>query len=175
MTVNTERKPYASVNGAWPEGPLPIPTGPEATTAVKRLYRLAMGKKWSGKVKLTSGRRYTWPRYGVYTINPGGHHFGGWRDLVHDVSHYCHRRRHPDKRPHDFRHLILEREMVSHVVKSGWLEGKLKRPEKTKADPKDVRYQRILQRIASWERKQRRAQTALKKLSRAKAYYEKKA
>ena len=170
-----ERKPYASVNGAWPEGNLPVPTGPEAISAVRRLYRMAMKKPWSGKVKLTSGRRYTWPRRGTYFINPAGHHFGGWKDIVHDVSHYCHRRLHPTKRPHDFRHLLLEREMVTYVVSQGWLDGKLRRPEtaKPKADPQQERYQRILARIKGWQSKEKRAATALKKLGRQRAYYEK--
>jgi hypothetical protein len=41
---NTARARYVSVNGKWPEGPLSKPTGQEAISAVKRLYRLAMGK-----------------------------------------------------------------------------------------------------------------------------------
>lgn len=173
MTTSTKRVRYATVNAAWPET-VPIPTDAEAISAVKRLYRFAMGKPWGKKIKLTSGNRYTWPRYGVYRINPKGHHFGGWKDLVHDVSHYCHSRLHPNKGAHDHRHEWLEKEMTHYVVSHGWLDGKLKRdmPEKPKADPKQVRYQRVVKRIEAWERKQKRAQTALKKLTRTKTYYE---
>lgn len=65
--------------------------------------------------------------------------------------------------------------MISHVVGSGWLDGKLKRPEKPKANPADLRYRRIVDAITRWESKERRAKNALKKLQRQKAYYERKA
>ena len=45
---NTARARYVSVNGKWPEGPLSKPTGQEAISAVKRLYRLAMGRPTLG-------------------------------------------------------------------------------------------------------------------------------
>lgn len=172
---STKRVRYATVNASWPEV-MPVPTGPEAITAVKRLYRFAMGKPWKGKVQLTSGRRHTWPRYGIYYVNPNreGWSFSGWKDIVHAVSHYCHRRLYPGKRPHDHRHEWLEKEMINYVVSHGWLDGKLKRakPEAPKSDPKQIRYQRICNRIATWERKERRAKTALRKLVRTKTYYE---
>jgi hypothetical protein len=69
---------------------------------------------------------------------------------------------------------FIERTMIQHVVNSGWLEGKLRRPEKPKPsiDIKQVRYQRTLAKIKAWQTKQKRAKTALRKLERTKAYYE---
>ena len=166
---------YARCEAAWPEK-LPPLTGPEAVTAVKRLYRFAMKRKWAGKVELTSGRRYTWPRRGVFYVNPNrsnAYSKAGWHDIVHFVSHYCHARLYPNARPHDHTHATLERTMIEYVIKSGWLDGKLKRPEKKEATPlKQERYQRILRRQEAWEAKERRARNALKKLKRQRAYYE---
>lgn len=174
--MDTEHKPYAHVNAAWPETVPSTLTGSEAITAFKRLYRIAMGKPWRQRVALTTGRRYTWPRGGVYYVNPQGHHMGGWKDLCHDISHYAHRRLNPKRKPHDFRHAFLEKTLIEHVVRSGWLEGKLRRPEKIKPeiDMKVVRAQRVAARIKTWETKEKRARTALKKLRAKQAYYERK-
>ncbi len=162
---------YSAVNAGWPK-PVPQLTGPEAASAAKRLYRKFMGKPWKGKVRITSGNRYSYIRGGVLFVNPDGHHRSGWSDLVHDLSHYMHRRLHPNQSPHGSHHRTLETEMVAHVVKSGWLAGALQRPEKPKDDPREIRFRRVLARIKAWEAKERRAKTALKKLERTRAYYE---
>lgn len=162
---------YEHVNAAWPET-LPALTGQEAMSAAKRLYRFAMKRPFRGKMKLTSGRRYTWIRCGVFHVNPEGQHFGGWKDLVHCISHYCTHRLHPKAKSHGPQHAWIERTMIEHVVNSGWLDGKLKRQEKTKQDPKTTRHQNVLTRLARWEAKKRRAETALRKLRRQQAYYE---
>ncbi|HEY2530387.1 MAG TPA: hypothetical protein VGJ20_21035 [Xanthobacteraceae bacterium] len=170
---------YRSVNGAWPMDDVPLPTPQEALTGAKRLYRLVMGKPWRGQWKPTSGNRNTWPRRGVFYVNPEGCDFGvgrGWPTLIHGLSHYCHRRLYPGHKPHDGRgtHAWIERRMVEHVVNSGWPAGKLRRPEKPKAeaDLKAVRHERILKRIDAWTRKRKRAENALRKLNRQRAYYE---
>lgn len=164
---------YARCEAAWPKD-LPKLTGPEALSAVKRLYRFAMKKPWPGKLKLVTGNRYTWPSGGVFHVNPArrGAQEAGWHDIVHFVSHYCHRKLNPGTRPHDHMHATLERKMIEHVVASGWLDGKLKRPAKAKPVIRDVRYASILKRIESWERKERRARTALRKLRAAQTRYE---
>jgi hypothetical protein len=125
---------YASVNGRWPETLPPI-TDHEAIELVRRLYRKFMGRSYTGQFKIASGNRNTLPRRGVYYVNPrrvykwGGHE-AGWKDIVHDVSHWVHWRRNPGKKPHGASHAWVEREMSQHVVASGWLDGKLKRVEK---------------------------------------------
>lgn len=166
---------YQSVNGAWPSGKLPVPTAQEAMSGAKRLYRLAMGRAWKGKWIPTSGRRHTWPKRNVFYVNPdqrGG--FGGWKSIVHGVSHYCHRQLHPNQKPHGGSHAFIEKGMIEHVVNSGWLDGKLKRPEKPKADTdvKQLRRQRIMTRIDTWEAKRKRAERALRKLRRQARYYD---
>jgi len=167
---------YEEVNDQWPDN-LPVPTGQEAIAAVKRLYRFAMKRPFRGKFKLTSGRRYTYPRSGVYMVNPAGHHFGGWRDLVHDVSHHCHiklwRGKHEDFGHHDVRHRKLERDMVAYVIEHGWLDGKLRREPKPKPNPVTTRHTSVVRRIRTWESKAKRADNALRKLRRQLRYYEK--
>lgn len=165
----TER--YHAVNSQWPET-LPTLTGPEAISAAKRLYRMATKRKWRGSWKLTSGRRFTWPRRSVFYVNPartGDRALEtGWRDLVHMMSHWCFRELHPKRRPHDSRHEYLEREMVAYVLAQGWLEGKL-RAKPSKARPKPDARQALEARAARWTTKLRRAETALRKIARQRA------
>jgi hypothetical protein len=159
---------YVKVNGSWPTT-LPPMTGQEAKSAAKRLYRLAMGRPFKGPIRVASGNRHTWLRYGEMIVNPDQ----GWDRFVHDLSHYFFRRLHPALRPHDWRHAHLERQLIETVVSKGWLKGKLRREPKPKPDIRLVRHQRVLVRIKAWERKLKRAQTALRKLQKTKAYYEK--
>src|SRR6185295_8961704 len=175
--VKAGERRYQTVNGSWPEGPLPKPDGDEAVRGAKRLFRKFTGRAYRGKWMATSGRRNTWPYRGIFYVNPDRKcdHGGGWRAIVHSMSHFVHYFK-GGSRPHDAfgRHAFLEREMIAYVVESGWLEGKLKRTAKPKApvDVKQVRYRALLAKIAKWESKQRRAVTALKKLKRQRTYYE---
>jgi hypothetical protein len=175
---------YDSVNGAWPEGSNDgrdlKPTPQEAVAAAKRLYRLVMGKPFTKPVKATSGNRRTGTRSGTLYVNPNlgvPHWPQGWHGLVHDLSHHCHDRLHPRHKPHDGRgtHAWIERQMIQHVVRSGWLEGKLKREPKPKLERpiQDIRRARVLASIKRWQGKLKRAQSALRKLERKRRYYEK--
>ena len=173
---------YERVNGAWPEGTNDgrdlKPTPQEALAGAKRLYRKAFGRPYKGKFILATGNRRTW--YGsdrmTIRVNPdeqnkwrGG---GGWHEIVHSISHMAANRLYGEA--HGPRHAFLERELIDYVVSSGWLEGKLKRPVKPKPDidPKEQRRKQILSKIDRWERKKARAERALRKLARQRAYYE---
>lgn len=169
---------YESVNGAWPagtnEGRALKPNPQEAVTAVKRLWRFAMKRPCPLKVVAVAGRRLSGITSGVYHINPD-ERGGGWHEVVHDVSHRCAWRLHPGVKTHSTQHAFLEREMIAYAVRSGWLDGKLRRPErpaKPKPNPAEVRYQRVLAAIARWEAKRRRAVNALKRLERRRRHYE---
>jgi hypothetical protein len=164
---------YEAVNGQWPETIPPL-TGEEAIAAAKRLYRFAMKKSWPGRWAVTSGRRYTWPRRGVFYVNPdrkpswGDEALAhGWRDLVHMLSHYCHQKQFPKAKPHDGRHHFLEREMVAYVLSHDWLSGKLRPKVRAKVVPDAAA--RLAARAARWEAKRRRAETALRKIARQRA------
>jgi hypothetical protein len=169
---------YEQVNGQWPEV-IPALEGQEAIAAARRLYRLALGKAWEGEWRLTSGRRFTWPEKAwrgrtdhgkgrTFYVNPmrGPGLHGGWRDLVHMLSHYCHAHKHPTWKPHGPEHHALERRMVAHVIASGWLDGRLRKAPKPEPDRRAVKAERTAAAIQRWEAKERRAANALKKLRR---------
>lgn len=161
------RDKYETMNTAWP-ATLPPLTGQEAISAVKRLRRFAGLPAFKGKWVITTGNRNTWTHSGEYRVNAEA----GWKDLVHLVSHHCNARLNPTHNFHAPSHLQLERAMISYVVDQGWLTGALRKPEKPKPDLREVRRLRIIQRIATWQTKAKRAATALKKLRRQQKYYE---
>lgn len=168
---------YESVNGKWPagtnEGRDLIPTEQEAVTGAKRLWRKAFGKAFKGKVQITSGRRYTWVRNHVLYVNPNQKTWkgnGGWHEIVHGISHIASQR--IWKENHGPRHAFIERELIEYVVSNGFLDGKLRRETKTAPAAKDVKYDRVIKRISAWETKAKRAATALRKLHKTKARYD---
>lgn len=167
---------YDSVNTAWgrPISELPPITRTEAQTACKRLYRRFMKHKYMGKIAFTSGnRRGVSMRAGHMIINPDR----GWFGIIHSLSHRLHYRLHPGKPPHHHSHAFLERELIQHVARSGWLDGALKRPEKPTipVDRKALRYAAIQRRLKTWISKRKRADTAIRKLTRQAKRYEREA
>lgn len=166
---------YVHVNGQWPND-MPKVTGQEAIAGAKRLYRHFMKRAYKGKWKLTSGRRHTQQRSMVFYVNPAkSEGYTGWKDIVHAMSHYVHSRLHPEGKGHGAGHSYLEREMIDYVLAQGWLDGKLKRATKPKPAVIDIRYTRVCNGLVKWQSKLKRANTAIKKLKRQKAYYERKA
>lgn len=166
---------YEQVNSMWPantnDGRDLKPTPQEALSAARRLYRFAFKKAWRGPIKLTSGNRYSYIHRGTLYVNPDWRGRGGWHELVHLLSHSFSQRLNPSAGGHGYQHAFLEREMIAHVVGSGWLEGKLRRPDPKPVDRRAERRASLEARIASWERKQRRAENALRKLRRSLARY----
>lgn len=164
----TRKEWYERVNAEWPAQVPPL-TAEEAIRAGRKLYRFALRRTFTGKVRVTSGNRYTWIRRGEMVVNPEK----GWHGLVHLLSHYADDRLRPDAH-HDGKHARLELRMIREVKRRGWLNGTLNRPPKApvERDPRQVRYARVLARISVWEAKQKRAVNALKKLYRQKRYYE---
>lgn len=178
---------YERVNAAWPEGTRDgrdlKPTAQEAVAACRRLYRFATKKPWHGRIKAVKGKAtggfttMTVKRRGrlmvmpVIEVNPD-RWGGGWHEVVHMMSHYLVYRLHPGVKlkPHGPQHHWLEMQMVDRVVKSGWLTGGLKRPEKPPVDRAAARRalseQRTMAGIKRWQTKQRRAETAIRKLQR---------
>ena len=162
------------VNNKWPSN-APVPTDQEALTGAKRLYKKAMGRPWRGKILIVRGNRHTWIKYSTFSVNPNrSNGYGGWKGIVHGISHYCHRRLHPGDRPHSNKQAMLERDLTDYVLEKGFLEGKLKSKAlpKEKADPVPVRYNRMVSRRAAWEKKLARAENALQKVRREIRDYE---
>lgn len=178
---------YGEVNGLWPEGPLPVPSGAEAIAGARLLIREGFrfhgkDKRWimqKRQFKLTSGnRRRTWPRNGVWYVNPDEKydHGGGWRAIIHNISHYVHWRVMPHMGGHEF-HSMTEAHLIRFALERGFLEGRLKRPEKEKPprDRKAERHAAAVLRLKRWETKAKRADTAIKKLRATVRRYEREA
>jgi hypothetical protein len=158
-------------------GEQPILSGPESIAAAKKLYRHAMGKSWPGEWKLVSGRRYTWPRRGVFYVNPD--HRGtqrGLRQIIHLISHYCHHRLHPHDKPHSIRQARLEAKLVDFAIaRECWLDGKLKKPKpeaKPKPDLVQQRFARIVRRRDKYRAVMERTKKLLAKAEREVKAYE---
>lgn len=148
----------------------------ESIIAARKLYRHAMGKTWTGEVRITSGNRYTWVRRGVLCVNPN-YRGGGLRQLIHLLSHYCHYRLHPDDAPHSIRQARIERNMVDFALKRGWHEGALKAAvpapkEKPKPDVIQQRYARMVTRRDKWGKEIERARRLHDKARREVREYE---
>ena len=113
---------YQQVEQAWGEllalSSQPVPKE-KAIEVALNIYEFMFGKKFKGKTRLTSGRRYTWVRRGVLVVNPDFKqtHASGWRALVHDLSHYGHSRINPENNGHGRIHAKFEAEIAQYVVK----------------------------------------------------------
>jgi len=175
----TRNEWYERVNASWPET-IPVPTHWQAVNAVRRLWRWGMNDVWRGPVRVVSGKRYTWERRGTLLVNPNrpGSEGGGWKALIHDLSHLMWRKANPEGvRPHEKGHAKLELRMIEEVLKRGWLSSEpapdqKEAPKPTKRDVQSKRYDRIKARIEAWEAKERRVKNAIKKLRLQASYYE---
>jgi hypothetical protein len=140
-----------------------------------------MGRPFKGKVRITSGnRRHVGTRARAQREpeppEPPARPSPGWPDLAHMMSHAIFRELKPHLRPHDRRHEYLERDIVAFIIDQGWLDGRLKpKPKKAPKPVTEVRYAAVLTKLAKWNTKLKRAQTAIRKLQRQKRYYERKA
>lgn len=123
-----------SINDKW-DGQRPILSPEESLLAAQKLYRHAMGKPWHGKWEIVGGNRHTWVRRGTFYVNPN-RPWGerGLRGIIHMVAHWCHRRLHPEDKPHSIRQMRLEAKLTKYAIAGRWHEGALK--EKAKPLPK---------------------------------------
>lgn len=172
---------YASVNSAWGVDPHTMrkPTEKEAIKACRLLLRegfRAFGRpdlaKRKRKFQITSGRRSTWPRSGVWYVNPDEDGLG-FAEIIHSVSHYVHRIVNPGLRNqrgggHNG-HAHIEQYLVDYVIKKRWVEDGLKvTPDKaspSRGERRDLRRAKLEQRLKAWRTKEKRATTAIKKIN----------
>ena len=152
------------------------PTPEEAIKGFKILYRAATGRTFKGVIKITSGNRHTWSRrHGVWTLNPNeSNSFGGWREIVHSMSHWFHRRYNPSLAPHHPKQAYLERKLTEVALRRGFLDGKLKPKPKPPVDELAVAMQRLEAREKSWATKHKRATNALARLKKERKSLERK-
>jgi hypothetical protein len=168
------------VNDLW-GGARPVLSPEESILAARKLYRHAMGKAWTGKWAVVTGRRHTWPRRGTFYVNPD-RPWGerGLRGIIHMIAHWCHRRLHPGDKPHSIRQLRLEAKLTKFALARKWHEGTLKKEPKAepvkveKAQPDRImqRYHRMSARRDKWEKELTRARRLLTKAQREVRAYE---
>ena len=168
-----------AVNDLW-GGANPVLSPEDTLAAARKLYRHAMGKPWPGKWEVTTGRRHTWPRSGTFYVNPN--RYGrGLRQVVHLISHWCHRRLHPGDKPHSIRQLRLEAKLTKFAVTRWGKDAPAPAPKpepvavvaevKPKPDKVVQRYQRMVARRDRWARDLARAERLLgKAVSEVRAY-----
>lgn len=107
----------------------------------------------------------------------------GWGRLIHDVAHRVYKFRHPHRlvkvtdfgavtkrtRDHSDGENVIETEIAYYIRhQTNWLTGTLKDPSR----PKPHKLPILEQRLLRWEAKQRRADTAIKKIKRQIKYYQ---
>jgi hypothetical protein len=118
----------------------------------------------------------------VFFVNPEK----GLRDMIHLISHYCHRRLHRGDKPHSIRQLRLEAKLTKFAISRRWHEGTLKKqpkepttqPEVTqiesapKPDKVVLRYRRMKARLDKWARELERSKRLYAKAQREVRAYE---
>lgn len=181
MRAGTVRRPEVwdrLSNDRW-GGEQPILSAEDSVTAAKRIYRQAMGKPWTGPVKVVSGNRYSWVRHGVLCVNPDKRepHCRGVRSIIHDLSHYAHARLNPSEAPHSLRQARLEGRLVTYAINAGWNTGEVRKlgpaPQpKPEPAPKPVvdkvvqKHARMVARRDKYRKEQARIERLLAKAER---------
>lgn len=137
-----------------------------AKSYIRAFWKSQTGRKFPYKIRIGSGNRDTWLSSGVFTVNPDQ----GWHDINHDMSHFVHRRM--TGKAHAGGHMSRERDGAALIRKRFLEEGPP--PVKPKENLIEKRAASVDRRIVGWEKKLKRAKTALKKLKKQKRYYVKK-
>jgi hypothetical protein len=153
-----------AINAKW-NGQRPVLSPEESLLAAQKLYRHAMGKVWAGRWELTSGNRFTWPKGAVFYVNPNrtrGER--GLRDIIHLISHWCHRRLHPADKPHSIRQMRLEARLTKFALDRKWHEGALK--EKAKPLPAKPSQQEKAKRLVQLEQRLKRRREEFERAQR---------
>jgi len=158
------------VESIWDEGSTPAQrcnVHPNlAKNFIRGFYRQVMKKPFPYKLRIGTGNRRTWCRWGVFTVNPKQ----GWHDINHDMGHWLERQM--TGGAHTDQQLRFERDGAALIVRKFLRDEPYVDPKKTR-DRVAERAARVEAGIKRWEAKLRRASTALKKLKKQQRYYEK--
>lgn len=151
-----------------------------AKRAIHSLWRQELGetiyakriKTW--KFRQGSGNRHTWVRSNKFTINCDS----GWGEIIHGVSHLIDNYKYPNKRPHSPEHSALELRCTRFIIENNYIvksdEALSKKADKSNLRVNKIaeRWQRLLSRQSSWEKKLKLAETHLKKVNKEIRQYE---
>ncbi len=138
-----------------------------AKSYIRAFWKSQAGRKFPYKIRIGSGNRSTWLSSGVFTVNPDQ----GWHDINHDMSHFVHRRL--TGKSHAGNHMSRERDGAA-LIRKRFLEEEPYQEKKPEVNLVAKRAVSVDRRIVGWEKKLKRAKTALKKLKKQKRYYVKK-
>lgn len=165
---------YKPIADAWASVNVPSTLHPKVALAVAReLLRFGECPRRVVKARATRGnRRAVSLRRGVLQVNPER----GWKELVHDVSHWVFLLVNPAASGHCEAHAALELSFVQRVIARGWLhyEPPPAVPKKTPADRIAERASHAERMLARAERRLKLAQTLAKKWRAKVRYYAKK-
>ncbi len=138
-----------------------------AKNFIRAMYRQVMKKPFPYKIRIGSGNRRTWCRWGVFTVNPDQ----GWHDINHDMGHWLERQLTGDA--HSNQQLRFERDGALLICRRFLRDEPYEKPKKSTRDLQAERAARVDANIKRWETKLKRANNALKKLRKKKRYYDK--
>lgn len=158
------RDSYTKIESLWERHPIDPITQVEAGKIARRLFRI-FGQVKDGSPAMRGPSRVR-PTRRCWASTERTAHYGrsGVRRLIHDVSHYIFRDRHPNARPHDGGHSQLEYEMACYVLAHGL---NVKAPAAAKpgrAATLAAERDRAAAAMKRWQTKAKRAETALRKL-----------
>ena len=158
------------VESIWKEGSTPEQrrnVHPNlAKNFIRAFYRQVMKKPFPYELRIGSGNRRTWCRWGVFTVNPNQ----GWHDINHDMGHWLERQM--SGGAHTDQQLRLERDGAALIVRKFLRDEPYVDPKK-EVDHVAKRAAQVDAGIKRWDTKLKRAANALKKLKRKKRYYDK--
>ncbi len=172
------KEKYQSVNNLWKDIKVPFITRVEAEKAKNLLIR-KFGSKRFMPVGVTMKSKNPFYRVRKTWICLSGDPSTlrkGWRDLVHEISHWVYWKRFPNRRfNHSFQQAEIEFEMSQFVISSGWLDGGLKPKvvvlsKEEKRQKKLDHYQKLISR---WQTKMKLANTFVRKYNKKVKYLNK--
>lgn len=136
-----------------------------AMNFVRAFYRQVMKKPFPYELRIGTGNRRTWCRWGVFTVNPEQ----GWHDINHDMGHWLERQL--SGGAHSDQQLRLERDGATLICRRFLRDEPYVEPKKAR-DRVAERAAQVDNGISRWEAKLRRATNALRKLKKKKRYYD---
>ena len=137
-----------------------------AANYIRAFWKQVMKRKFPYKIRIGSGNRRTWRDSKGFTVNPDQ----GWHDINHDMSHFLERM--ITGEAHSDHHLRLERDGAKLICRRFLRDEPYEPPKKPERDLVAERAARVEKNIVNWEKKQRRANNALKKLYKQRRYYD---
>jgi hypothetical protein len=195
MKTSAEAKAvYKKINAIWENNNFPIRFSQNevnekvdfdiAKRVVRTFWKREMGRKIPYKIREGSGNRDNWVswRTNVLTLNTQS----GWSNIVHDIGHLIHLKKHSSERPHSPNHAVLELRFVKFVFENDYItKSKLAMSEKkvktrvTNVVAKNYkklksRKDNLLKKQKQYESNLKRVANSLKKVERSIAQYEKK-